>query len=210
VKLLARFYEPTEGRILVEGVDLRCFDPAEWRTRWAAGFQDFARFELLAGETVGVGDLPRMEEKAAIGSALARAAATDVVDGLPHGTRTPLGRTFDDGVELSGGQWQKLALGRAMMRESPLVLVLDEPTASLDAFTEHELFSRYAQTAGRVAAETGAITILVSHRFSTVQMADFIVVLDSGRLVEVGSHEELMSRGGLYAELFELQARAYR
>jgi len=210
VKLLARFYEPTEGRILVEGVDLRCIDPAEWRTRWAAGFQDFARLELLAGETVGVGDLPRIEETAAIGSALVRAAATDVVDSLPHGTRTPLGRTFDDGVELSGGQWQKLALGRAMMRESPLVLVLDEPTASLDAFTEHELFTRYAQTAGRVAAETGAITILVSHRFSTVQMADFIVVLDSGRLVEVGSHEELMSRGGLYAELFELQARAYR
>jgi ABC-type multidrug transport system fused ATPase/permease subunit len=210
VKLLGGFYQPTAGRILVEGIDQRRFDPAEWRRYWAAGFQDFARFELLAGETVGVGDLVRIEEEAAIGSALARAAATDVMESLAEGTRTPLGRTYDDGVELSGGQWQKLALGRAMMRTAPLVLVLDEPTASLDATTEHELFTRYAARAGQAAAETGAITVLVSHRFSTVRMADLVVVIDSGRLLESGSHEELMARPGLYAELYEMQARAYR
>ena len=210
VKLLARFYDPAGGRILVDGVDLRRFDPADWRAHWAAGFQDFARFELLARETVGVGDLSRIGEEAAIGAALDRAAAADVVGSLPAGGSTPLGRTFDDGVELSGGQWQKLALGRAMMRPEPLVLVLDEPTASLDAMTEHELFARYAAGASRVAAETGAITILVSHRFSTVRMADLIVVMDAGRLREAGCHEELMAQGGLYAELYELQARAYR
>jgi ATP-binding cassette, subfamily B, bacterial len=151
-----------------------------------------------------------MAEEAAIDSALTRAAARDVVASLPSGTSTPLGRSFDDGAELSGGQWQKLALGRAMMREGPLVLVLDEPTASLDATTEHELFTRYAETAGRVARETGAITVLVSHRFSTVRMADLVLVIDSGRLIEAGSHETLTRQGGLYAELYGLQARAYR
>jgi ATP-binding cassette subfamily B protein len=210
IKLLARFYEPTEGRITVEDIDLRCFEPAQWRSRWGAGFQDFVRFELLAGETVGVGDLARIAEEAAIESALTRAAARDVVASLPSGTSTPLGRSFDDGAELSGGQWQKLALGRAMMREGPLVLVLDEPTASLDATTEHELFTRYAERAGRVARETGAITVLVSHRFSTVRMADLVLVIESGRLIEVGSHEALTRQGGLYAELYGLQARAYR
>jgi ABC-type multidrug transport system fused ATPase/permease subunit len=210
VKLLGRFYEPTCGRILVDGIDQRRFDPAEWRSRWAAGFQDFARFELLAGETVGVGDLPQIGEEAAICAALARAAATDVMDSLPEGTSTRLGRTFDDGVELSGGQWQKLALGRAMMRTTPLVLALDEPTASLDAMTEHELFTRYAARADQAAAESGAITVLVSHRFSTVRMADLVIVIDSGRLVECGSHEELIAHRGLYFELYEMQARAYR
>jgi ATP-binding cassette subfamily B protein len=210
IKLLARFYEPTEGRITVEDIDLRRLDPAQWRSRWAAGFQDFTRFELLAGETVGVGDLAHMAEEAAIGTALTRAAASDVVESLPLGTSTPLGRSFDDGAELSGGQWQKLALGRAMMREAPLVLVLDEPTASLDAMTEHELFTRYAERAGRVARETGAITVLVSHRFSTVRMADLVLVIESGRLIEAGSHEELTEQGGLYAELYGLQARAYQ
>jgi len=210
IKLLARFYEPTEGRITVEDIDLRRFEPASWRSRWGAGFQDFVRFELLAGETVGVGDLARIAEETAIESALTRAAARDVVASLPSGTSTPLGRSFDDGAELSGGQWQKLALGRAMMREGPLVLVLDEPTASLDATTEHELFTRYAETAGRVARETGAITVLVSHRFSTVRMADLVLVIDSGRLIEAGSHETLIRQDGLYAELYGLQARAYR
>ncbi len=210
VKLLAGFYDPTAGRILVDGVDLQRFDLVEWRSRWAAGFQDYARFELLAGETIGVGDLARMAEPDALTQALGRASATDVVDALPLGIRTPLGRTFEDGVDLSGGQWQKLALARAMMRESPLVLVLDEPTASLDATTEHRLFTRYAQSSARVAAESGAVTVLVSHRFSTVRMADLVIVLDHGRLLEAGSHEELVARGGLYAELYELQARAYR
>ena len=210
IKLLAGLYEPIGGRILVDGVDLREFDLAEWRERWAAGFQDFVRFELLAGETVGVGDLPHLADEAAIGSALDRAAAASVVTALPAGTGTPLGRTFDEGIELSGGQWQKLALGRAMMREAPMMLVLDEPTASLDALTEHELFVRYAARAQLAAERTGAVTVLVSHRFSTVQMADLLLVLDSGRLLEAGSHAELMATQGLYAELYELQAKAYR
>jgi ATP-binding cassette subfamily B protein len=210
IKLLSRFYDPSTGQILVDGVDLTRIDPAEWRARMAAGFQDFARFELLARETVGIGDLPRIEQEPVVAAALARAGATDVVDSLADGMATRLGRTFDGGAELSGGQWQKLALGRAMMREAPLLLVLDEPTASLDTATEFELFERYAGGARRVSRETGAITVLVSHRFSTVRMADLIVVIDGGGLVESGSHDELVARGGLYAELFALQARAYR
>jgi ATP-binding cassette subfamily B protein len=210
VKLLLRLYHPVAGRILVDGVDLARIDPGEWRDHLAAGFQDFARLELLAGESVGVGDLPRIADDRAIADALSRAAATSVVDDLPDGLRTPLGTSFDQGAELSGGQWQKLALGRAMMRSMPLLLILDEPTASLDAGTEHELFERYAANARRVSAATGAITVLVSHRFSTVRMADLIVVLDSGRMVECGRHEELMTTAGLYADLFTTQARGYR
>src|SRR3712207_4745276 len=144
----------------------------------------------------------------AVGAALGRASAEDLPGRLPRGLETQLGREWAGGVELSGGQWQKLALGRAMMREQPLLLILDEPTASLDAPTEHALFERYARAARQTAASTGTITILVSHRFSTVRMADRIVVLEHGRVVELGSHEELMARGGLYAELYELQARA--
>jgi ATP-binding cassette subfamily B protein len=143
-------------------------------------------------------------------TALARAGAGELSRGFPHGLETQLGRDWEDGVELSGGQWQKLALGRAMMRDRPLLLILDEPTASLDADTEHELFERYASAARHAAEETGTITLLVTHRFSSVRMADLIVVLDGGRIKELGSHEALMGRGGLYAELYELQARQYR
>lgn len=210
VKLLCRFYEPTEGRITVDGVDLATIDVEAWRDRMAAGFQDFARLELAAREGVGVGDLPRRADDDAVRDALERAGADGVVDTLPTGLDTQLGKSFSDGVDLSGGQWQKLALGRAMMRPAPLLLVLDEPTASLDAETEHALFERYASAARRVAAQNGAITLLVSHRFSTVRMADMIVVVNDGRVAEVGSHEELVGVGGLYAELYELQARAYR
>jgi ATP-binding cassette subfamily B protein len=210
VKLLCRFYAPTSGRITVDGADLAAMDVAEWRTRLAAGFQDFARFELSAREGVGVGDLPELDDDEVVRAALERAGAGGVVTTLPDGLETQLGKSFSDGVELSGGQWQKLALGRAMMRSAPLLLVLDEPTASLDAETEHALFERYAGAARRVAAGTGAITVLVSHRFSTVRMADLIVVVDGGRVVEMGSHDALVGVGGLYAELYELQARAYR
>jgi ATP-binding cassette, subfamily B, bacterial len=210
VKLLARFYEPSTGRILVDGVPLEEFDPAAWRTRLAAGFQDFAKFELLAREAVGVGDIARIEDAREVAGALDRAAAGELVDQWPDGLETQLGITFDGGVELSGGQWQKVAMGRAMMRGAPLVLLLDEPTAALDAETEHALFERYAAATRRLAGHEGGVTILVSHRFSTVRMADLIVVIDGGRVAEAGSHAELMARDGLYAELYELQAQSYR
>jgi ATP-binding cassette subfamily B protein len=210
VKLLSRFYEPTSGEILVDGVPLRHMQPEAWRDRLAAGFQDFARFEFLARHVVGVGDVPRLDDVGAVTEALRRASAGEVAAMLPSGLDTQLGRSFANGVELSGGQWQKLALGRAMMRRAPLVLLLDEPTAALDAQTEHELFERFSGAARRVGDSSGAVTVLVSHRFSTVRMADLILVIDGGRLVESGTHHELMADRGLYAQLYALQARAYQ
>ena len=210
VKLLARMYEPTSGHITVDDVPLSRIPTEEWRSRLSGGFQDFAKYEFVARENVGVGDLPRIEDGAAVDTALERASAADVIRSLTDGLDTQLGRTFSAGAELSGGQWQKLALGRAMMRDAPLLLVLDEPTAALDADAEHELFERYAGAARETASRAGGITLLVSHRFSTVRMADLIVVLDGGRLRERGTHAELMARGDLYAELFAMQARSYR
>ncbi|MGA9761774.1 MAG: ABC transporter ATP-binding protein [Gaiellaceae bacterium] len=210
VKLLCRFYEPQEGRILLDGVDIQRFDIGEWRERIASGFQDFARFELVAQQTVGVGDLPNLDSAPAVEGALERAHAEDMIGRLEQGLSTQLGKSYAEGTELSGGQWQKLALGRAMMRERPLLLVLDEPTSALDAQAEHELFERYAANAKRVGAATGAITLFVSHRFSTVRMADLILVVADGKVKESGSHAELMRLGGLYAELYDLQASAYR
>ena len=210
VKLLCRLYEPTAGRILVDGVDLRDLPIEEWRRRTAAGFQDFGRFQLLAREAVGIGDTLVEHSDANVLGALDRAAAPEVVDALPLRLATQLGREFEGGVELSLGQWQKLALGRAMMRDAPLLLILDEPTASLDAPTEHRLFDRFHGAARAAAQQTGAITILVSHRFSTVRMADVILVVDGGRIAEAGDHRTLVRAGGLYAELYALQARAYR
>jgi ATP-binding cassette subfamily B protein len=210
VKLLCRFYEPQEGQMLLDGVDIHRFDINEWRERIASGFQDFARFELLAQRTVGVGDLPNLDSEPAVEEALGRAHAEDMIDRLEQGLSTQLGKSYADGTELSGGQWQKLALGRAMMREHPLLLVLDEPTSALDAQAEHELFERYAENAKRVGVATGAITLFVSHRFSTVRMADLILVVADGKVLESGSHAELMRLEGLYAELYELQASAYR
>ena len=210
VKLLCRFYDATAGTVRVDGVDLRDIDTDEWRTRIAAGFQDFSRFELLARENVGVGNLPDIESQTAVLAGLRRARAEGVLDRLDDGLETQLGTSHTDGAQLSGGQWQKLALGRAMMREAPLLLVLDEPTSALDAQAEHELFEQYAVNARRVGGLTGAITLLVSHRFSTVRMADLILVVADGRVTESGSHDELVALGGLYAELFDLQAAAYR
>jgi ATP-binding cassette, subfamily B, bacterial len=226
VKLLSRFYdikpeieseidpasscEPKQGHITLDGIDLSSFDIAEWRAHISAGFQDFVRFELLASEVVGIGDLANSEDREAVESALMRAHATDVITTLSDGLETQLGRSFQGGVELSGGQWQKLALGRAMMRPTPLLLILDEPTAALDAPTEHALFKQYTSAARRIGNETGAITLLISHRFSTVRMADLIVVINEHGIEEAGSHEELMTHDGLYARLYELQARAYR
>jgi ATP-binding cassette subfamily B protein len=209
VKLLTGMYQPTAGQVLLDGVPLADLDLAAWRERTAAAFQDFVRFELLAAEAVGVGDLPRISQPAALESALERADATAVAASLPEGLDTRLGRSFTGGQELSGGQWQRLALARGMMRDLPLLLILDEPTASLDAITEAALFERYL-SARQLASRSGAITLLVSHRFSTVRMADLIVVLDQGRVAASGDHASLIRAGGLYAELYELQARAYR
>jgi ATP-binding cassette, subfamily B, bacterial len=209
VKLLAKLYAPASGRILVDDVDLARIDAPQWRERLAGAFQDFFRFEFQAGQTIGLGDLPRMDAEPALQTALDRAGARDVVDTLPAGLRTQLGPTWHDGVDISYGQWQKLALARGFMRDEPLVTVLDEPTAALDAETEHQLFERYASRA-RHARLGGSMTILVSHRFSTVRMADLIVVLDGASVAEVGSHDELMARGGRYSELYRIQAKAYQ
>jgi ATP-binding cassette subfamily B protein len=205
VKLLCRMYPPSAGRILVDGVPLDDIPVGDWRARLAGAFQDFFRFEFRARHTVGVGDLPRLDDGPAVAAAVERAAAGDVVAQLGKGLDTQLGPTWPEGVEISFGQWQKLALARGFMRERPLLLVLDEPTAALDAETEHALFERYA-----AAARGEQITLLVSHRFSTVRMADFIIVLDGARVVESGTHEALMARGGQYAELYTIQAEAYR
>ena len=209
VKLLCRMYEPTEGRIRVDGVDLAELDLDAWRARLSAAFQDFARFELTAQETVGLGDLPRAGDPAAVHAALERAGASEVLGALPSGLATQLGARWEGGVDLSTGQWQRLALGRALMREDPLVVFFDEPTASLDALAEHALFERYAQES-RAGAARGAVTVLVSHRFSTVRSADLILVIDGGGVTELGRHDELILRDGLYAELYSMQARAYR
>ena len=207
VKLLGKFYEPLSGGIFIDDLPLARMPADEWRTRLAGAFQDFFKFEFRAQHTVGLGDVPRLEDGPAVVTAVARAGAEDVVTRLPAGLQTQLGPTWPDGIEVSFGQWQKLALARGFMREAPLLLALDEPTAALDAETEHALFERYAAAAG---SDDGRITILVSHRFSTVRMADLIVVLDGARVVEVGSHAELMARNGQYAELYGIQAAAYR
>jgi ATP-binding cassette subfamily B protein len=209
VKLLARMYEPTSGAIVVDGTSLARIRADEWRARLSGAFQDFFRFEFTAQRSIGVGDLSRLDDGDAAAAAVARAGAADVVARLPAGLATQLGPTWPGGVELSFGQWQKLALARGFMREAPLVVVLDEPTAALDAETEHGLFERYA-AAARQRRDEGRITILVSHRFSTVRMADLIVVLEGARLVETGTHDALMAAGGHYAQLYAIQAAAYR
>jgi ATP-binding cassette, subfamily B, bacterial len=211
VKLLSKMYEPSSGSIFVDDTPLARVPAIEWRERLAGAFQDFFRFEFRARHSVGLGDVPRLDHEPALVAAVDRAGASDVVAGLKSGLDTQLGPTWPDGVELSFGQWQKLALARGFMRDEPLLLLLDEPTAALDAETEHALFERYAAAArGGGVSHNGRITILVSHRFSTVRMADRIVVLDGARLVEVGTHDELMAKGGQYSELYSIQASAYR
>jgi ATP-binding cassette, subfamily B, bacterial len=204
VKLLCGLHRPTAGRIVVDGVDLAELDAAAWRARIGAAFQDYVRFAFLLRESVGVGDLPRLEDSEAVHGALVRAGARG---GLPLDTR--IGGRYTGGRELSGGQWQRIALARGLMRPAPLLVVLDEPSASLDAPSEAALFDRYAAAARDAAAAQGTITLLVSHRFSTVRAADLIVVLERGRVCEIGGHEALLAADGVYAELFRLQARAY-
>ncbi len=208
VKLLCGFYAPSSGSVTVDGVDLTDIDPCDWRDRISGAFQDFCKFEFTARQSVGIGDLPAVDDERRVDRAIDRAGAAPVIAALPEGLGTQLGRTFS-GQDLSEGQWQKLALARARMRLQPLLHLLDEPTAALDPASEHALFSSIARAA-RETASDGAITVLVTHRLSTVQDADMIVVLDQGRVVEVGSHADLMADRRLYSELFALQARAYQ
>ncbi len=209
VKLLLRYYEPTQGRILVDETPLADLDLDHWRARASGAFQDLCRLEFLARESIGLGDVGRIDDDRAVRQAAGRAGAAEVVDALPQGLGTQLGAGWPDGIDLSGGQWQRVALARARMRERPLLLVLDEPTAALDVEAEHALFERFIEAA-RDIRETGGVTLLVTHRFSTVRMADLILVLDGGRIRESGTHDELVAAGSLYAELYDLQARAYR
>ncbi|MBG8552381.1 ABC transporter ATP-binding protein [Hymenobacter guriensis] len=203
VKLLSRLYDPTEGRILLDGHDLRDYDPAELRQEIGVIFQDFVRFQLSAGQNLAVGRIEQKDNQPRIEQAAAQSLADSVVRKLPEGYNQIIGRRFAKGVDLSGGEWQKIALGRAYMRDAQL-LILDEPTAALDARAEYEVFQRFKDlTQGKTA-------VLISHRFSTVRMADRILVIENGQFVEIGSHEELLARGGRYAELFQLQAAGYR
>ncbi len=203
IKLLTRLYAPTEGRIHLDGKPLESWDEAELRRRIAVVFQDFARYQLSARENVGLGSIDALDDDARVHRAIEQGGATEVVAKLENGLETPLGRRFGGGVELSGGQWQKIALARAFMREDADILVLDEPTAALDAEAEHAVFERFRElTRGRTS-------ILISHRFPTVRMADRIVVIERGLLVEEGTHASLVAKDGRYAHLFALQARGY-
>ena len=202
VKLLARLYEPTEGRILLDGIDLREYNLDELRQHIGIIFQDYIRFQMQAGENITVGNIELREETERMIEAAEKSLADTVIDELPGGYQQMLGKKFAQGVELSGGQWQKVALARAYMRDAQL-LILDEPTSALDARAEHEVFLRFAELI------EGKMAVLISHRFSTVRMADRILFLEHGRLIELGSHEELLEKGGKYAELFHLQAQGY-
>jgi ATP-binding cassette subfamily B protein len=204
IKLLTRLYAPSSGRILFEGLDIREWEEGALRQRIGVIFQDFARYQMRVGENVGAGDEAYFEDELRWRSAATKGQAAEFIEQLPKGYDTQLGKWFKDGRELSGGQWQKIALSRAFMRTSADVLVLDEPTAAMDARAEAEVFEHFRQLA------RGRITILISHRFSTVRMADQIAVLDRGRIIERGSHAELTAAGGHYAQLFALQARGYQ
>lgn len=203
IKLMTRLYDPTDGQILLDGIDLRDFDPDELRRKIGVIFQDFVRYHLSMRENIGFGQIDELDDLARIKDAAERGGADEVANELPEGIETVLGRWFKSGHELSGGQWQKVALGRAFMREGE-VLVLDEPTSALDAAHEFEIFQRFRELT------EGKIAVLISHRFSTVRMADRIAVIENGGISELGSHEELMAHGGTYAQLFEMQASGYR
>ena len=209
VKLLCRFYEPDAGRIDVDGVDLREINRDAWRRRIAPSFQDFCRFESVLRESVGVGNLARIKESTSIGAALHGAGASRIARRFQDGAEHQLGTRWPGGSDLSTGEWQKVALARMLMREAPLLVVLDEPSASLDAPAEAALLEHYAAAAREAGRRNGAITILVSHRFSTVRAADHIIVLDRGRMLEQGSHQELVAAGGHYGSLVTLQRRLH-
>ena len=203
IKLMTRLYDPTEGQILLDGVDLREYDLDELRQRVGVIFQDFVKYQLSVKENIGFGQIDRLNDTARVASSAERGGADTVVAELPEGMDTMLGRWFEKGHELSGGQWQKIALSRAFMRDGE-VLVLDEPTSALDAEREYEIFQRFRDLT------EGKIAVLISHRFSTVRMADRIAVIENGQISELGSHAELLAYGGAYARLFEMQAEGYR
>ena len=203
VKLLARLYDPTEGEILLDGRDLRDLDVAELREHVAVVFQDFFRYDLSAADNIGLGHVSAMDERPRVMAAATKGGAHDTIDKLPNGYDTILGKTFDEGIDLSGGEWQHLAISRAFMSDAQ-VLVLDEPTAALDAFREHRLYEHVGALAGNKTV------VFISHRFSTVRMADVIVVIEDGRMIETGSHDELVARDGHYAAMFNTQAQRYR
>jgi ATP-binding cassette subfamily B protein len=206
IKLLAKFYRPDSGRIMVDGTDLGDIDTERWWATTSAAFQDFGRYQTSFAEAVGLGNLDA--DRAALDDAVTAAAAGSLVARLPDGLATRLGKRFG-GVELSEGQWQKVALARACVRRDPLLFVLDEPTASLDAPSEHDVFVRYIARSRTIGAATGAVTVIISHRYSTVVEADLILVMEQGRLVESGRHADLMSRGGRYAAAYDVQASAF-
>jgi ATP-binding cassette subfamily B protein len=203
VKLITRLYDPTAGRILLDGIDLREYDVDDLHREISVIFQDFMRYEMTATENIAMGQIDSAGDIERITTAARKSLAAPVIERLPLGYAQMLGRRFDGGVDLSGGEWQKIALARAYLRDSQL-LVLDEPTASLDARSEREVFQRFAElTEGKMA-------LLISHRFSTVRMADRILVLEDGRIAEDGSHSDLLGRGQRYSKMFELQAANYR
>ncbi|MEL6561110.1 MAG: ABC transporter ATP-binding protein [Bacteroidota bacterium] len=203
VKLLARLYDPTEGQILLDGVDLRKYDPVAYNKSVGVIFQDFVRFSFKAGLNIAVGKIDEKDKMESIEHAADKSLAAEVIAGLPEKYDQMIGRRFKDGVDLSGGQWQKIALARAYMRDAQL-MILDEPTAALDARAEHEVFQRF------IDLTRNKTSVLISHRFSTVRMADRILVLKGGTVDEIGSHEELLAKEGLYAYLFKLQAKGYQ
>jgi len=203
VKLLARLYDPDEGRILLDGHDLREYDLFALRSNIGVIFQDFVRYHLTAAENIAVGRIEAREDRARIAAAAKQSLADDLIERLPQGYDQIIGKRFRTGVDLSGGEWQKIAIARAYMRDAQL-LILDEPTAALDARAEFEIFQRFKELS------KGKTAVLISHRFSSVRMADRIVVLADGRIEAVGTHDELLAGGGRYAELFELQAAGYR
>jgi ATP-binding cassette subfamily B protein len=203
IKLLTRLYDPTDGVILLDGVDLREYDPQDLRAQFSTVFQDFAQYELRAAENIGLGDVSSLDDRARVARAARRAMAQPLIDLMPQGFDQVLGKRFPGGLDLSGGQWQRLALARACMRD-PQVVILDEPTAALDMRAERELWTH----AGPFLA--GRTVFLISHRLGTVRLAHRILVLREGQVAEMGTHDELVNRDGLYADLFDLQAVGYR